>query len=701
MLSSSKWTDSISLEAIKTVVASRIPQWPQGLFDYQLETISRILDKESVILFAGTGGGKAALFTVPLVIHQEVHLHPELYPNLPTRKNPMAIVVTPTKGLSNSIVHEAESFGLKALSYCHQTITHYRKEKMNLVDHITEFMDWNLICVDPEHLNTREWQTIIKHPAFAQELILFAVDEAHLVKKWGVDFRPAFELIGFFAQGHLPPHVPMVALSATCAPGPDMAAVCHSLGLVHDHYHLVRRSNERSNMHVIVELTKRVPGLSKYAQLLDYLHAGRKTVIHVNTIPAAYEIYEYLWEHIPEGKSPLRRMRMFHSLCSDEYNRQTFRLMDDDPELQVLIATMAFTMGINCRLILDSISWNFPSSLDDFWQTKGRAGRSALVVCWGIVLVPPSITKASKEFVAALDNGKSATLARTAKKGKKTAQIPMEEGKARFLLEERCYVAFLNRWYQNPDSSTLDCQEAGRVNFCSLCTDRYKKIYAFSPPSSPILWKPSIPSKAKKPSERKSKTMLGKREKKHQRQWLVDFRAVVQSEFQPGDRYLCNYPAAWFFPDDIIDDILRSFLTIQSHGEFVELLQRHSWRYTEEKSEELYSLLSDFQLSVRQQRKEEKDERVRKRAAKEASKESDLDSLPDNILPQPESTPPPPETPPLPACSTESLELPPAAPTTRRADGSANPKPRKPWEAQKSMAEYSASFGPQRTKRRR
>ncbi|KAJ8091931.1 hypothetical protein PM082_024165 [Marasmius tenuissimus] len=81
---STNWSDSTGLGAIKTVVAHRIPQWSQGLFDYQLETISRILDRESVILSAGTGGGKAALFIIPLLVHQELQSNPELYPNIPT-----------------------------------------------------------------------------------------------------------------------------------------------------------------------------------------------------------------------------------------------------------------------------------------------------------------------------------------------------------------------------------------------------------------------------------------------------------------------------------------------------------------------------------------------------------------------------------------------------------------------------------------
>ncbi|KAL0056718.1 hypothetical protein AAF712_016673 [Marasmius tenuissimus] len=369
--------------------------------------------------------------------------------------------------------------------------------------------------------------------------------------------------------------------------------------------------------------------------------------------------------------------------------------MDSDPELQVLIATVAFTMGINCRKILDSVSWNFPSSVDDFWQAKRRAGRIEEVVCRGIAIVPPSLMKAVKDLVTGLDGGKPATIVQIVSKGKKKkkkgSNLPMEESKARFLIEETCYIGFLNRHYQNPGSSLLDCQEAERANFCSLCTTRYERDSGISLPTSPSLaWKPSIPSSNKQPSECKSKTKLGKQEKQEQRKWLIDFRSMVRSEFQPQDRYLSNHPISWFLLDHIIDNILHSFLTIMSHAELVQLLNQHSWKYTSSRSEQQYDLLSDFQRSIRQRRKEESKERAaRKRTAKESDDDESSDSgMSCDTAELPGRSPSP----------LTSVNLQPSLHVYQAAQP-APPKPRKPREAQQSVAEYSASFGPQRTKR--
>ncbi|THU99506.1 hypothetical protein K435DRAFT_658793, partial [Dendrothele bispora CBS 962.96] len=102
---------------------------------------------------------------------------------------------------------------------------------------------------------------IIENKTFQSKLIHFTVDEAHLIPSWGKNFRPCFSHIGSFAQGC----VPILTWTATLVIGSATSSIC----------------------------------VSKYAQLLNYLHDGQKTVIHVNTIPEAYRIYKFLWDYIP------------------------------------------------------------------------------------------------------------------------------------------------------------------------------------------------------------------------------------------------------------------------------------------------------------------------------------------------------------------------------------------------------------------
>ncbi|KAJ6548112.1 P-loop containing nucleoside triphosphate hydrolase protein [Mycena vulgaris] len=68
---------------------------------------------------------------------------------------------------------------------------------------------------------------------------------------------------------------------------------------------------------------------------------------------------------------------MYHSLCSPIPNEETIRRIDEDPELQIVLATIAFSNGINANAILDSVSLGLSSTLDIVWQEQGRAGREA------------------------------------------------------------------------------------------------------------------------------------------------------------------------------------------------------------------------------------------------------------------------------------------------------------------------------------
>ncbi|KAK1223506.1 hypothetical protein PQX77_013633, partial [Marasmius sp. AFHP31] len=171
MTTASTWQDPIGLDTIKKVTARCIPEWPNGLYDYQLDPISKILNRESVFFVSGTGRGKAALFMVPLVVHREltIRLQAQSYPHLPVQVRPVAIVITPTKKLASSIISEAESLGLNGLSYCHDVISEYRMKKHDLTHLICECKTWDLLCVNPEHLNSAEWRTIIQDVRVAVE----------------------------------------------------------------------------------------------------------------------------------------------------------------------------------------------------------------------------------------------------------------------------------------------------------------------------------------------------------------------------------------------------------------------------------------------------------------------------------------------------------------------------------------------------
>ncbi|KAJ7017953.1 hypothetical protein C8F04DRAFT_1199679 [Mycena alexandri] len=149
------------------------------------------------------------------------------------------------------------------------------------------------------------------------------------------------------------------------------------------------------------------------------------------------------------------RTRMYTSLCSDEYNAETLRMIDEDPECQIIVATIAFSNGINAKSILDSISLGFSSTRDIVVQEKGRAGRAEGSLARGVVLVQPATIAAAKKqrqvaAPPAIPSNTAAPKKITSKKNQRKPSAPMAPEKASILVEEIWYIAFFNRHYSNP-----------------------------------------------------------------------------------------------------------------------------------------------------------------------------------------------------------------------------------------------------------
>ena len=97
--------DAVGISSSDTIVKKLIPAWTNGLHEVQLDLVSAILDGNDVLCCTATGDGKSAAFSVPTLVLLEYNKHPEAYvAGLPTRRRPIGVVITPTKGLADNIV---------------------------------------------------------------------------------------------------------------------------------------------------------------------------------------------------------------------------------------------------------------------------------------------------------------------------------------------------------------------------------------------------------------------------------------------------------------------------------------------------------------------------------------------------------------------------------------------------------------------
>jgi superfamily II DNA/RNA helicase len=105
MVQELRWQDPVGLETINTIVKKLIPTWTNGLHPVQLDLVSAMLDNKDILCCTATGDGKSAAFSVPSIVLLEYNKYPEGYvAGLPTRKRPIGVVITPTKGLADNIV---------------------------------------------------------------------------------------------------------------------------------------------------------------------------------------------------------------------------------------------------------------------------------------------------------------------------------------------------------------------------------------------------------------------------------------------------------------------------------------------------------------------------------------------------------------------------------------------------------------------
>ncbi|KAJ7675500.1 hypothetical protein B0H17DRAFT_1207683 [Mycena rosella] len=310
---------------------------------------------------------------------------------------------------------------------------------------------------------------------------------------------------------------------------------------------------------------------------------------------------------------------MYHSLRSTSENEEILRLLDEDPECQVVIATIAFANGLNVKSLLDSISLGFPDTVDQLWQEKGRVGRDPETSARGVVLFQPSaLVAAQKQLEAPSTADSSATKHTKAPKSKSQPKSkPLEHAKALLLTETECYNSAINRIYQNPplETSTLDCIAAGRRLPCSLCAARNDLLLTFSAPPLPcgVELPPFVhPPTADPIAALEKKLRLTKKEHQHAESVLKEFGEVVRR----AERTLGTHqhrPKSSFFPTSVIRSILNVLLTLDSLDKVECLLT--SWIFAKGYQVRLYAHIHALRAAITSQRETARLERNAKQRA--------------------------------------------------------------------------------------
>ncbi|KAJ6460258.1 P-loop containing nucleoside triphosphate hydrolase protein [Mycena sanguinolenta] len=558
-----KWKTPEGHAIICKIVEEQVPEWPGGLHDWQVTVVAWILDGEDALCITATGDGKSAIFAVPMIVLLEVARNPTKYPGFTTgRKKPVGIVIAPTKGLSTNIVYELTRLRVPALAYTSETVTEARKTGRNLTAEIAE-CHLAIICVDPEHLIDKQWEHISDSPVFRENVMFAGVDEVHLIDEWGAEFRPAFHRIGPFVRGRLPPQISIFGLSATLQPGSNTNCVCRSLGFQPNMFHLLRRSNERTNIQFLITPLTHGLGGDEFPDLLQYLLEGRKTIIYCATIELCWRVFVYLIRLLPPGPHRLQRIRLYHAMCWPDENEETVKMIRDDPFCQIIVATVAFGQGFNVKSLFLSLQLGVPQTVAQALQQGGRVARDPATTGRTVILAQASAYAAAGKYLEARSSDTNRTKAGKASKNLTT----MNNEKALMLTTKQCLISFFNKLYgNNTPGALVDCIELPRRFPCSNCLPRFIGPLYFPFPSNQPRFIPftSIPATGSPNSTHPSKhRKLTKKMRTVAEGRLREFKDHIYSVERDNIGHGFT-PAAAYFSNSTITSVLDNFFQITS-----------------------------------------------------------------------------------------------------------------------------------------
>jgi len=304
----------------------------------QRQIVEEVLQNRDLLIIMPTGGGKSLCFQLPALL-----------------KPGLTVVVSPLIALMQDQVDALQDNGIGA-TFLNSSLSweEVRSRESAILNGKIK-----LLYVAPERLLGEKFLPFLNKVRSHIGISAFAIDEAHCVSEWGHDFRPEYRQMRQLRQRY--PDIPILALTAT-ATGRVRQDIIQQLTLQEPGIHVA--SFNRPNLYYEVQPKER----QSYNQLLKKVrsHQGSGIIYCLSR----RRVDEIAFRLQSDGISALP----YHAGLSDEVRvtNQTRFIRDD---VQVMVATIAFGMGINKPDVRFVIHYDLPRNLESYYQESGRAGR--------------------------------------------------------------------------------------------------------------------------------------------------------------------------------------------------------------------------------------------------------------------------------------------------------------------------------------
>ena len=308
----------------------------------QKDVIEHVTNGGDALVLMPTGGGKSLCYQIPALCRSGI-----------------GIVISPLIALMQDQVAALKQLGVRA-EFLNSSLD---ADTSRQVFARLLCGELDLLYISPERLVLANFLDALEQVARGPGLALFAIDEAHCVSQWGHDFRPEYRELTILPQRF--PNIPRIALTAT-ADAPTRAEIVEQLGLGSARQFV--SSFDRPNIRYRV-----TPKANARAQLLGFLqseHPGDAGIVYCLSRKRVDETATWLreqgWDALP-----------YHAgLDSNTRAANQNRFLRE--EGVVIVATIAFGMGIDKPNVRFVAHLDIPKSLEAYYQETGRAGRDGL-----------------------------------------------------------------------------------------------------------------------------------------------------------------------------------------------------------------------------------------------------------------------------------------------------------------------------------